>query len=176
MSETPVQRIKKGLSAGYALFYVLCQEEARLENMLAEISATHYGDDRPLSLWSSSEGFHTRAGALDAITDPLQAVRHVASTQRDGFFLMKDLPVHFDSDPATVRALRDLDQRLAERDVHVFLAHPRLLLPESLKSQVFPVELGMPSEAEILDFLDRASRANCCPRRPRNGATCAHRR
>ncbi len=156
MSDTPIKRIKKGLSAGYSLFYVLCQEEGRLERMLAEASATHYGDDRPLLVWTSAGGFQSREGEMDGMTDPLQAIRHVASVKGEGFFLMKDLPGHFGDTPALVRALRDLDQALAERDVHIFLSHPQLILPETLKSQVFPVELGMPTEQEILDFLAQA--------------------
>jgi hypothetical protein len=153
MNDTPIQRINKGLNAGYPLFYVICQEEGRLERMLEEVSAAHYGDDRPLVAWSSAAGFHTRAGVLETITDPLEAVRHVATTRGDAFFLMKDLPIHFGDSPALVRALRDLDQALAGRNSHVFLSHPQLVLPESLKSQVFAVELGMPSEQEILDYL-----------------------
>ncbi len=163
MSDIPIQRIEKGLSAGYSLFYVICQEEGRLERILEEISARHYGDGRPLTVWTGAEGFRTREGPLEAETDPLQAIRYLASTQRDALYLMKDLPSYFGDHPALVRALRDLDQQLAGRGVHVFLSHPQLVLPETLKNQVFPVELGMPSGQEILDFLGQAVKANLLP-------------
>jgi SpoVK/Ycf46/Vps4 family AAA+-type ATPase len=168
MGDTAIERIKKGLSAGYSLFYVLCQEEGRLERMLAEISAAHYGDGRPLVVWTSAGGFHAHEASLDGTTDPLQAVRYVASSQQDALFLMKDLPMHLGDNPALVRALRDLDQALAERDVHVFLSHPQLVLPETLKGQVFPVELGMPSGREILDFLRQAVARNLLPAQTEN--------
>ncbi|KAF0103269.1 MAG: vatH [bacterium] len=163
MTHTPETHIRKGLSAGHALFYVLCQEEARLERMLAEISAGHYGDDRPLVIWTSAAGF--RAGDADPqpITDPLEAVRHVATGQREAFFLMEDLPAWFDSRPDLVRALRDLDKTLAGGGAHVFLSHPQLLLPETLKHQVFPVELGMPTENEIAAYLQGAIAGGVIP-------------
>ncbi len=156
MTQDPIQRIRKGLSAGHTLFYVLCQEEERLERMLAEVSASHYGDDRPLVTWTSTAGFRAGDGEAEAITDPLEAVRHVAAAQGEAFFLMEDLPARLDGNPELVRALRDLDKSLRERNVHVFLSHPQLVLPEALKGQVFPVEMGMPTEREIFDFLNRA--------------------
>jgi hypothetical protein len=156
MTQDPIQRIRKGLSAGHTLFYVLCQEEERLERMLAEVSASHYGDDRPLVTWTSTAGFRAGDGEAEAITDPLEAVRHVAAAQGEAFFLMEDLPARFDGNPDLVRALRDLDKSLRDRNVHVFLSHPQLVLPEALKGQVFPVEMGMPTEREIFDFLNRA--------------------
>lgn len=152
MTATPETPIRKGLSAGHALFYVLCQEEARLERMLARISAGHYGDDRPVVTWSAAAGFRAGAAA-EPITDPLEAVRHVATGRREAFFLMEDLPAFFDSRPDLVRALRDLDKALAGGPAHVFLSHPQLLLPETLKHQVYPVDLGMPTEDEIAAHL-----------------------
>lgn len=138
MTHTPETHIRKGLSAGHALFYVLCQEEARLERMLAEISAGHYGDDRPLVIWTAAAGFRDGDAGAETITDPLEAVRHVASGRREAFFLLEDLPAWFDSRPDLVRALRDLDKALAGGPTHVFLSHPQLLLPEPSSTRSFP--------------------------------------
>lgn len=153
MTDSPLQRIHKGLSAGHALFYVLCQEEGRLERLLAQASAGRYGDDRPLVVWTAAAGF--LGGEAPPLTDPVQAVRQIARQARPGFVLLKDLPAQFDGNPALVRALRDLDRDLAGRGIHVFLSYPQLNLPEALKGQMYAVELGMPGEIEILDQLDR---------------------
>jgi hypothetical protein len=52
-----------------------------------------------------------------------------------------------------VRALRDLYRDLAGKNMFVFMSYPSLLLPDDLKGQTWPVDLGMPDEAEILAYL-----------------------
>ena len=66
---------------------------------------------------------------------------------------MKDLPARFDNNPTLIRAARDLYYRLKGGRTQVFLSHPELLLPESLKKEVFLIEMGTPSESEILEYL-----------------------
>lgn len=163
MTSTPLQRLHKGLSAGYPLFYVLCQEEGRLERLLAQAGARYYGEERPLVIWSAASGFLNGLDQGGDFTDPVRAVNRVAQTGQPGFYLFKDLPDLFDRHPALVRALRDLDQAVAGRRLHVFLSHPQLNLPEALKAQVFPVELGMPAEDEIRQLLDRAVAQGALP-------------
>ena len=147
--ETPVRRIEKGLAARYPLFYVLCREEERLEALLGELAAAHYGEARPVQVWTSTEGFTAPGGSADGTTrDPLQALRRIATADRDGFYLLKDMPALLD-DSNLVRGLRNLYQQLADRNSFVFLSHPQLRIPEPLSHQIFLVELGLPTEREI---------------------------
>lgn len=150
--ETPVRRIEKGLAARYPLIYVLCREEDRLEALLGQLAAAHYGEARPLQVWTSTEGLAGPGGPVDGTRDPLQALRQIAAADRDGFYLLKDLPALFD-DLSLVRGLRNLYQQLADRNRFVFLSHPQLRIPEPLSHQLFVVELGLPTEQEILDQL-----------------------
>jgi SpoVK/Ycf46/Vps4 family AAA+-type ATPase len=152
IDESPVRRIEKGLAAGYPLFYVQCREEERLESLLGQLATRHYGDARPLQVWTSTEGFAGPGGTVDGTRDPLEALRHITEAGGDGFYLLKDLPALFD-DLNLVRGLRNLYRQLADRDSFVFLSHPQLRIPEPLSHQVFVVELGLPTEREIYDRL-----------------------
>lgn len=156
MSNAPLERLQKGLAARQPLVYVLCHEEDRLAAMLAQLSATHYGDDRDLVCWSTTLGFHTQDGKpVDSspVTDPLEALRHIIASPRDGFYLFKDFPALLADDPRLVRGLRDVFEAGARRDLFVYLSYPLLRVPEALSDQIFLVELGLPREEEIVDLL-----------------------
>lgn len=151
IDESPARRIEKGLASRYPLLYVRCGEEDRLESILGPLATSHYGEARPLQVWTSTEGFAGRAGD-QAARDPLQALRSIAAADRDGFYLLKDFPALFD-DLNLVRGLRNLYEQLAERNTFVFLSYPQLRIPEPLSHQIFVVELGLPTEQEIYEHL-----------------------
>lgn len=153
-------RLGKGLVSGYPIFYLQGAEEGRMERLLAERSKAHYGDERPVVLWSVSKGFHTKTEALEPITDPVEALRHVAGAERQAFYLMQDLPVLLAGDPRLVRAVRDLYRELVGRNSYIFLSHPNLILPEELKKQVFLVLLGIPTEQELFQYITAVAEAN----------------
>jgi SpoVK/Ycf46/Vps4 family AAA+-type ATPase len=152
IDESPLRRIEKGLASRYPLIYVRCGEEDRLESLLGGLSARHYGETRPLQVWTSTEGFAGAGVPGAGSRDPLEALRHIAAAERDAFFLLKDYPALLD-DPNLVRGLRNLYQQLADRNRFVFLSHPQLRVPEPLSHQLFVVELGLPTEQEIFDHL-----------------------
>lgn len=159
MSASVQERIQKGLLAGYPIFYLRGEEEGRMADLLAEVARAHYGDDRPPVLWSAVRGFYTGAGARAAISDPVEALAHIAGTADGAFYLMQDLPLLLRDNPRLSRALRDLYRQLAGRDSHVFLSCAGLILPDELKREVFLVELGVPTEAEILARIEAVAEA-----------------
>ncbi len=155
MNEPPLRRIHKALAARYPLVYVRNQDEQRLENLLREVAASHYGDDRPLVVWTSTRGFTARGELIDGSCDPLDALKYILASAHEGFFLLKDLPELLAGRPALIRALRDLYQALAGRDSCVFLSSAGLSLPDALVHEVLLVDLGIPTEHEIIAELRR---------------------
>ena len=147
MNEDVRARIGKGVVSGYPLIYLQGREESRMEALLTELAHDHYGEDGVLRIWSVNRGFAGQDGA--AQTDPVEALRRIADEGRKGFYLMLDLPALLAGNPRLVRALRDLYRELAGKDIHVFLSHADLLLPEELKHQVFLVPFGIPGEPEL---------------------------
>ena len=117
---------------------------------LSPLAAAHCSG--PVRVWTRTAGLAGPDGPVEGTRDPLQALRHVLAAPTDAFYLFKDLPTHFD-DVDLVRALRDLYHQLADRQSVVFLSYPQLRVPETLAHQLFVVELGLPTEHEILDYL-----------------------
>ena len=149
MNDNLNERLTKGLVNQYPIIYLQSREEQRLERQLAALSRSHYGDDRPVRTWSAALGLE---GDL-SLADPLEMVRTLRESGQESFYLLRDLPALFADNPVLVRAFRDLYRDLAGQNRFVFLSHPGLHLPEELKGQLWLVDLGMPNEVELLDYL-----------------------
>ncbi len=142
-------RIGKALTGGQPLVYVRCHEEERLERQLAAWSSSHYGDARPVHVWTTTRGFAAQESA--SARDPLETLNSILAAPREAFYLFKDLPLLFDERPELVRALRDLYRALDGGDTFLFLSCPVWSIPESLSREVLTAELGAPDQQEILD-------------------------
>lgn len=153
MRESPQKRLQKGVAARQPLLYVLSHEEERLESLLTRLSEAHYKSPRPVVSWSSTRGFQGGEGADASITDPLAALRHILAGSQEAFFLLKDFPALWMDDARLVRGLRDLHAAFAQRDAFIFLSYPLLRIPEALSAQLFLVDMGLPDEAEIVEYL-----------------------
>lgn len=152
-AENTLQDLIKGITSKFPLIYIVSWEEERVENALARLSAAYYKDQRAVVAWSSVSGFCTSSNNDPGLCDPLRALAYIADAEEGAFYLMKDLPAFFDTHPALVRALRDLYQRLANKDTFVILSYPMLNLPEQLKKEMYVVELPLPTAKEILQYL-----------------------
>ncbi len=147
--------IAKAIASQHPLIYLVSWEEERLEQMLQSISDTHYQDNRQVVLWTAARGFHTKDNSLDDLKDPQAALQHIASAKNDAVYYMKDLPTYLESDKSLVRTLRDLYHQLRHRNTYVIFSHPLTKIPDELKKEVFLIEVGLPTEQEIFDFLTR---------------------
>ncbi len=178
LNRKTVQKISRGLRSRYPLFYVLGWEEERIERLLRSVAKSYYNGAGELIVWSANDGFLAGAddpagtalaagsgtgGGLD-LRDPIAALRAIADSERPAMYLMKDLPVWFEANPALVRAVRDLYYRLKQRSIHVFLSYPQLILPEILKKELFLIEMDLPSEEEIVETLAQAPNVADTPR------------
>ena len=154
MKEVLHPNLLKGLMNRYPLIYVQSREEHRLERQVRQLSRLHYGDDRPVVMWSAALG----APGREALAKPMAMLHAIREATEEGFYLLRDLPALLSGDPVLVRALRDLYRDLADKNIFVFMSYPSLLLPDELKGQTWLVDLGMPDEAELLAYLQELLR------------------
>jgi SpoVK/Ycf46/Vps4 family AAA+-type ATPase len=145
------RKLTRGLRSRYPLFYFLGWEEERMESLLSLVVDSLYKGSGKLVTWSATLGFDDEVD----VTAPLAALKRIHGEQEKVVYLLKDLPSWFDTDPALVRGLRDLYHDLRGRHVHVFISHPQLKLPETLKKELFLVEMALPSAEDILEQLRR---------------------
>ena len=152
MGETgtnPADQVYRTTAAGVPVIYVVTWEEERLEGMLSTASRTLFGDDRPLWLWTAASGFTTGPGRDYKLSDPVEALSFIASETTEAICLMKDLPAHFEANPALIRALRDVYDALSSRPGSVVLSHPRTIVPPDLSKEMYLFELPLPDANEL---------------------------
>ena len=90
MRESATQQISSGIIARYPLIYILGWEEERIEKTLAQVSAKHYFDKRPVVTWTTGKGFYTHEGQVADISDAVKAIEYIAKSDKQTFYLLKD--------------------------------------------------------------------------------------
>ena len=149
----PAIQIDSSIAAGTPVVYVATWEEERLEAMLGKASRTLFGDDRPLWIWTAARGFTTGPGQDRNLVNPVDALSFIASENVDAICLMKDLPAHFESNPALIRAVRDVYDSFSWRPGTVVLSHPHIIVPPDLSKELYVLELPLPDADELLELL-----------------------
>ena len=161
-----IRKILRGLRSRYPLYYLLGWDEDRMQRLLAQVAHSYFNADDRLRVWSASHGFGEHDDPETPTLDPRAAVARIANDKDSPpcMYLLKDLPAWFDADPALVRGLRDLYYQLKNGGHVVFVSHPLLQLPETLKKEMFLVEMDLPSEEEVMTYLERVKGAGEFPR------------
>ncbi|PYG02789.1 MULTISPECIES: AAA family ATPase [unclassified Thioalkalivibrio] len=159
-----VERILRGLHSRYPIIYLQGWDEDRIERLLQQVARKYYGEEGRLQVWSAARGFAAleedpsggpAVEAEPAVHDPEAALTRIAG-HRDPprMSLFKDLPVWFDQRPGLVRGLRDLYYELKGTSNVVFVSCPQLHLPDIIKKEIFLVDVDLPTEEELLEFLE----------------------
>jgi len=149
----PAEQVNRAIEAGLPVVYVATWEEERLGDMLSKASATLFGDDRPVWQWSAARGFSSGPGADHDLTDPVDALSFIVSENADAIYLMKDLPAHFDSNLALIRAVRDVYDSLSTRPGSMVLSNPEIVVPPGLGKELHLIDLPLPNADELLDLI-----------------------
>ena len=147
------EEIRRALVGKNPLIYVHTWEEERALRLLESFAAKLYKGRQELTTWTCVGGLE---GALadPETTDPAQAIRAVIDHPERGFFVFKDLS-EFMGDARVTRALRDAYQALGPADKFLFVVSPEVTLPETLKKEVFLVELAPPGEKDFQRLIAR---------------------
>ena len=108
-----VQELDLLVRARYPLVYLLTSEEQRVEAILLGLAETH---GKALLGWSVTSGFRRLGGARTASAPegartPLEALAEIPKLGDPSLVVLKDFHPYL-SDPAVVRALRELAQAL----------------------------------------------------------------
>jgi ATP-dependent 26S proteasome regulatory subunit len=143
------EKIRRGILSRYPLIYIRGREEGRMESLLSQICAEHYPEERPLITWTAGHGFSDS----NDCRDPMEALVRIRESQQPGIYLLKDLPDFFPNNPTLVRMVRDLYYDLRGRDSFLFFSYPDLLVPETLRQELYLVEMVLPKEKDIRSHL-----------------------
>jgi ATP-dependent 26S proteasome regulatory subunit len=148
--------LEVGIASEQPLLYVVGWEEQRIEQELGRLSRRHYGDRRPLLVWSATRGLCADGEPIAGADSAVEALRYVSDSKRDAIYYFKDLPAYLKSGDTVTRVLRDIADELLRRNTIVCLSYPELHLPVELKKSVYVIDMPPPTEDELADYIGRA--------------------
>jgi SpoVK/Ycf46/Vps4 family AAA+-type ATPase len=137
------------------------RDEARILEMLRSITITMATDDYlPLFRWTITDGLQRLDIALEPQTlnsEPTDVLRHIRAVSKPGVYVLLDFHP-FLEDPVHVRLLKDICIQYKTTARQIVLVSHEVRLPTELESYSARVDIGMPSEDERRDIVERVAR------------------
>ncbi len=155
-SATPpfVRELDTLIRARYPLVYLVSWEEQRLDGILKELAQTH---GKSLYEWSLTRGLRKVGGArvippTEGTRDPVEALTAVGKLDEPALVVLKDFHP-FLSDPAAIRAMRELAHDLKSTYTTVLLLSPVLTIPIELEKDITVLDIPLPSFEDLFQLL-----------------------
>jgi hypothetical protein len=145
---TSVDDLKRLILSFHSLIAIETVEEERVETILRDVASSLH---QPLYTWSITAGLRRGYGpAIEGTTDASLLLRFIIEEgSEEAIYLLKDLAPHL-GNPAVVRNLRELANRLTTTRAAIVLTGDPLELPRDLDSAAIRFHLQMPDERELL--------------------------
>jgi len=143
-----VDELNLYIRSRYPIIYLVTAEENRAERIIREAAKQ---TSKPCFFWTMTEGFYTTSQFGDS-PDPYHALQNILQYTEPGIFILKDFHP-FLEDKKIVRKLRDILFHLKKSYKTIFLISPVLKLPPGLEMGITPVDIPLPSPAELKEIL-----------------------
>jgi ATP-dependent 26S proteasome regulatory subunit len=139
--------------ARYPLIYLVTWEESRIDAILSQLAESH---GKALLSWSVTRGLRhlggIRGAPVEGGKDPIEALGQIEKLAEPSLVVLKDFHP-FLSDPAVVRALRELAQSLKSTYTTVMILSPSLQIPVELEKEITVLDVPLPTFSELLQLL-----------------------
>jgi len=155
-----LKTLRELIESGRPLIYIHSPEERRVSELLGEAAQTFFANPVPVWAWSLTEGMRSgteRAG--DDALDAREALDFIAAHQGPALFHLKDFHEPLSESPEVRRRLRDLYELCFDRDKFIVISSPLRVIPEELSRSLIYLELGLPDQNELSQFVRDESRA-----------------
>jgi SpoVK/Ycf46/Vps4 family AAA+-type ATPase len=147
--------LREIFESGRPLTYVRSAEEQRVARVLREAGRRLSGSAPvPVWTWSLTEGMRSEGGeaAADAQA-PRAALDFIAAHRDPAIFHLKDFHEPLRESQDVRRRLRDLYEACLDQHKFVVISSPVRFLPEEVERDLVYVELRLPDQIELADFL-----------------------
>ena len=147
-----VRELDTLVRARYPLVWLVSWEEQRLDAILGDLARTH---GKELWSWSVTRGLRREGGGRGASVearDPVEALAAIEKLADPALVVLKDFHPYL-SDPAIVRAMRELAHALKATYTTVVLLSPSLVIPCELEKEITVLDVPLPTSRELFQLL-----------------------
>lgn len=148
-----VSELKLLIQSFHAVLTVETPEEERVREILRAAGVDLY---IPVHEWSVTRGLRNSArhDGTPGTEDPAKMLANLMQHEVSGIFLLLDFTRHFD-DPKVCRLFREVAQAFHARQSTIILCGDPLVVPPELQHLVTPIDLPLPSPAELAGVVSR---------------------
>jgi SpoVK/Ycf46/Vps4 family AAA+-type ATPase len=142
------------IRARYPLIYLVSWEEQRLDGILQDLATQH---GKVLFAWSVTRGLKRVGGArampqIEPQKTPAEMLAAIGKLGEPSLVVLKDFHP-FLTDPAVVRALRELAHDLKSTYTTVILLSPVLQIPVELEKEISVLDVPLPAFRDLYQLL-----------------------
>lgn len=147
--------LREIFQSGRPLTYVRSAEEQRVARVLREAGQKFFlSMQAPVWTWSITEGMRADDGEVESGThDPREALDFIAAHRDPAIFHLKDFHEALRESGAIRRRFRDLYDACFDRQKFVVISSPVRYVPEEIERDLVYLELLLPDQIELGDFL-----------------------
>jgi SpoVK/Ycf46/Vps4 family AAA+-type ATPase len=140
--------------SGRPLLYVRSAEEQRVGRLLREAGQGLF-DSTPLPVWtwSLTEGMRRQDADSAEALSPRAALDFIVGHPDPAIFHLKDFHEPMREDPQIRRRLRDLYEACLDHRKFAVITSPVRFVPEEVERDLVYLELRLPDQIELADFL-----------------------
>lgn len=149
--QSGIKALKEALTGGYPIIAIETWEEDQTLAALANFCQTVFQNRGTYHTWDLQKGFCEGDDARPMSLN--QALDHIQTIDRPGFFVFKDLNKNLE-DPETQRRLRNIHFQFRGLNRFVFFTGSDILIPPELRKDILLISYSLPEEAEIRGIID----------------------
>src|SRR5260370_18252939 len=140
--------------SGRPLLYVRSAEEQRVGRLLREAGQGLF-DSTPMPVWtwSLTEGMRRQDADTTEALSPRAALDFIVGNKDPAIFHLKDFHEPMREDPQIRRRLRDLYEACLDQRKFAVITSPVRFVPEEVERDLVYLELRLPDQIEMADFL-----------------------
>jgi len=144
--------------AKYSIVYVHSWEENRVLRMLATIAEKQFSKPMKLFVWSQSEGATYKGKEIvlksGSLKDIIHFLEYAIRFEGNAIFIVKDLPLIWESNPLIVRKIRDLYESFKQNHKTLFIVSNQLKIPPELSKEISIYQFPLPDFIELKQVFD----------------------
>ena len=152
--------LREIFESGRPLTYIRSAEEQRVARVLREVAGRLFGP-RPVPVWtwSITQGMRWEDGEAEREAQaPREALDFIATHKHPAIFHLKDFHEPLRESSAVRRRLRDLYDACIDQQKFVVISSPVRFVPEEVERDLVYLELQLPDQIELRDFLREEAR------------------
>ncbi|MEW6710903.1 MAG: AAA family ATPase [Candidatus Riflebacteria bacterium] len=152
LRQSGIKAMREALTGGYPIIAIETWEEDQTLASLSSFCQSVFQNRGIFQTWDLQNGL-TESGPTGRPMTLNEALDHIQTVDKPGFFVFKDLATAL-SEPETQRRIRNIHFSFRGQNRFLFFTGAEFIIPPEMRKDVLLIRYSMPEEAEIRSIID----------------------